>query len=472
MILHKLNLANFRAYDQIELEFEPGVNVIAGVNGVGKSSLLRAMATGFSRVMPMVTPSTVPPLSLTDEDVTLGKSAATISLSLWFDEHEVSAQVQRLLENRPERKRLAEELEKMRGDKRRVAEPTKHLQRLEQLKLKRSLQGLRGALSESGDQFTFQIKGLVLPKDSVIDELTVKQAANEAIKSLCERPNQPVAIFYSPRRSLAGRPRKLPTLTPLSIPSAYPHALEDADVELRDFMMWFRYHELSDNKRAHAVIGQLAEVVTRFVKDFGKLRIEEEPFLRFVVEKNGKPFGLHQLSDGERGLLAMLFDITRRLAIANPESSDPIGQGQAVVLIDEIELHLHPSWQRKVLRRLTQTFKSCQFIVTTHSPQIIGQVKPASLRLLYLTEEGKVDRAPVAQSFGMDSNWVLQEIMGTPPRDYETEQKLSAIHDAIDAGHLKKARGLVKALEKSLGLFPDLQEMKSMLDRFEMLKRG
>lgn len=71
----------------------------------------------------------------------------------------------------------------------------------------------------------------------------------------------------------------------------------------------------------------------------------------------------------------------------------------------------------------------------------------------------------------MDSSWVLEEIMGTPARDFEIEQKLKAIHDAIDAGQLKKARSQVKALEKSLGLFPDLQEMKSMLDRFEILKK-
>ena len=470
MILHRLNLANFRGFEQIDLDFEPSVNVIAGVNGVGKSSLLRAMATGLSHVIPLVTPSRISPLSLTDEDVTLGKSSASITLALGFDSHEISATVQRLLAGRPERKRLARELEAARGEKRRVAETTKHLQRLEQLRVKRTLQGLRGALSESGDQFNFQIKGLRLPKGSIADQMAVERAASEVVKSLGDRSNQPVAVFYSPRRMLGGRPRKLPAITPLTIPSAYPRALDDADVELRDFMLWFRYHELHRRGRANVVLDQLSEVVARFVPEFGKLRIEEEPTLRFVVEKHGKPFGLHQLSDGERGLLAMLFDISRRLAIANPEQSDPIAQGKAVVLIDEIELHLHPQWQRKSLRRFTNTFKNCQFIVTTHSQQIIGQVKPASLRLLHCNKEGRIATEPVTQSFGMDSNWILHEIMGTPPRDYLTERKLSAIHDAIDAGQLKKAREQIRALEKSLGLFPELQEMKSMLDRFEMLK--
>src|SRR5262249_1605382 len=159
-----------------------------------------------------------------------------------------------------------------------------------------------------------------------------------------------------------------------------------------------------------------------FVPEFTNLRIEEHPTLRFIVEKNGMPLALDQLSDGERGLLAVIFDITRRLAIANPELDDPIAEGKAIVLIDEIELHLHPTWQRQVLRRLRNTFKSCQFIVTTHSPQVIGQVWPRCLHLLEHSEQDKrIVVHHTSQSFGMDSNWILQNIMGSLARDYDIE---------------------------------------------------
>lgn len=466
MILHKLNLANFRAFEQIEIEFEPGVNVIAGVNGVGKSSLLRAMATALSRVVPLVTPSTVSSLSLTDEDVTLGKSSAAVTLSIGFDGHEINATVQRLLESRPERTRLARELEAMRGEKRRVAEPTKHLQRLEQLKLKRSLQGLRGALAESGDQFNYQIKGLRLPNDAHPDEKTVKRAADDFVKSLRERPNQPVAICYSPRRSLASRPRTLPAITPLTIPSAYPRALEDADVELRDFMQWFRYHESTGKKRARPILARLSEVVTRFVPEFGKLRIEEEPALRFVVEKRGKPFGLHQLSDGERGLLAMIFDISRRLAIANPQQNDPISQGKAIVLIDEIELHLHPNWQRTIVERLVATFPNCQFIATTHSPQIVASVEPEQVSLLTSNGVAEPDR-----SFGMDSNWILRHLMDDRERPADSAKAIREVEALIRKGSFTKARKQIAAHRKQRLDLPEWAVLETRMARMEVLAK-
>jgi predicted ATP-binding protein involved in virulence len=239
-------------------------------------------------------------------------------------------------------------------------------------------------------------------------------------------------------------------------------------------MHWFRWQELQARKgeaRARRMLTSLREVVTRFVPGFAGLRIEDKPVLRFVVEKNDTPLALDQLSDGERGLLAVIFDITRRLAIANPALDDPISDGKAIILLDEVELHLHPTWQRQVLRRLRNTFKRCQFIVTTHSPQVIGQVWPRCLHLLEHSEQDKrivVHRT--SQSFGMDSNWILQNIMGSLARDYDTEQRLSTAYDKIDAEDLGEARELLTVLEADVGLFPDLQEAKSLLDRLELLE--
>lgn len=178
---------------------------------------------------------------------------------------------------------------------------------------------------------------------------------------------------------------------------------------------------------------------------------------------------MEQLSDGERGLLALVFDLTRRLAIANPKSDDPIAEGVALVMIDEIELHLHPKWQRQAIRKLQDVFKSCQFVITTHSPQVIGQIKAEKLRLLSHDESGKVVLISVPQAFGMDSSWILQNIMGVPARDYETEQRLSKVYDKIDSGDYQAARIQALELRSEVGDFPDLQEALALLDRFEIL---
>jgi len=95
------------------------------------------------------------------------------------------------------------------------------------------------------------------------------------------------------------------------------------------------------------------------------------------------------MSDGERSLLAMMVDLCRRLVLANPELDDPL-QGAGVVLIDEIELHLHPQWQREVVEKLRRSFPRIQFVLTTHSPFVIQSVHSGDELIL-------LDGQPLAQ---------------------------------------------------------------------------
>src|SRR5690606_16645134 len=134
---------------------------------------------------------------------------------------------------------------------------------------------------------------------------------------------------------------------------------------------------------------QLEQAIKTFLPEVSNLKLHEGRPPRFSVMKSGRMLFLEQLSDGERGLLALVFDLTRRLAIANPDSANPISEGVALVLIDEIELHLHPKWQRDVLQRLRGIFKACQFVVTTHSPLVLGEVPARCVRFLEFVD-GKV----------------------------------------------------------------------------------
>jgi len=114
-----------------------------------------------------------------------------------------------------------------------------------------------------------------------------------------------------------------------------------------------------------------------FLHEFGEVEVEDEPF-RLTIRKGHARLSLPQLSDGERSFLAVLGDLVRRLALANPELDDPL-QGYGVVLIDELELHLHPRWQREVVEKLRETFPNIQFIATTHSPFVIQSLRPGEL---------------------------------------------------------------------------------------------
>lgn len=108
---------------------------------------------------------------------------------------------------------------------------------------------------------------------------------------------------------------------------------------------------------------------------FHSPRIELHP-LRFVMtEKNGdsenRNLRIEQMSDGYKIIIAMVADIASRMAEANPDMPDPL-QSPGIILIDEIDLHLHPKWQRIVVDQLTSTFPNIQFILSTHSPVIIA----------------------------------------------------------------------------------------------------
>lgn len=101
--------------------------------------------------------------------------------------------------------------------------------------------------------------------------------------------------------------------------------------------------------------------------------------LRFAVNLNGEVLDIMQLSDGYKTLLSLIIDLASRMAMANPHIKNPLGT-HATVLIDEVDLHLHPEWQNRVISDLLKVFPNTQFILTTHSPYIVGSLNNNLMR--------------------------------------------------------------------------------------------
>ena len=457
MKLKKLTLANFRGFDQIDLDFEDDLTVIAGVNGVGKSGVLKALAALLSHALPRVCVSAEKPQNLAVTDVQLNKAALSISCSLELNNARLNASILRSAPIGPEEsKELVEKRTQLRNEFRYTEKKSE-----EALKIEDQIKLIEQRLAEPTDLPTVNL----LPGDNISVE-DYKSVANGATA-------QPIAVFYSTSRLLSRIGPRLPPVADVFMSTAYNNALSQSEVSLYEFASWFR--AVSEGAiQLPSLSGKLLELIEATLKQFlpemSSLELHTDGQPQFSLQKNGRRLYLWQLSDGEQGILALALDLLRRLAIANPFAENPVKTGLAVVLIDEIELHLHPSWQRRVIRLLQNAFTQCQFIVTTHSPQVIGQVRPQKMRLLHHDDSCKVVRAPVSQSFGMDSSWVLQNIMGVPARDYETEQRLSAIYDEIDANRMDLARTLAAELKAEIGDFPDLQEAIALLDRFALLR--
>jgi predicted ATP-binding protein involved in virulence len=128
-------------------------------------------------------------------------------------------------------------------------------------------------------------------------------------------------------------------------------------------------------------------------------------------------------------------------------------------------LHLHPKWQRTIVSKLTSTFPNCQFIATTHSPQIIGEVPPENIIVL---EQGQPPFQP-DQSLGMDTDWILKYLMDAPTRNSQTEAELQRIADLVEAEDYEQATEAIDTLRTAIGEFPELVRLQARIDRFQLL---
>lgn len=185
---------------------------------------------------------------------------------------------------------------------------------------------------------------------------------------------------------------------------------------IRDGKKNISNHEL---KTLHAAINKALPGY----KDFRF--IDSPPEFALTRKSDGQPVTFMQLSAGYRIMFALVLDLARRMAVANGDlfaqrGKSPL-ESPAIVLIDEIELHLHPSWQQTVLPSLMEIFPNTQFVVTTHSPQVLTSVSSEHIRIL---SDGKIYDAPPG-SQGAESSRLLKRILGVdsrPPADPVTEQ--------------------------------------------------
>lgn len=123
---------------------------------------------------------------------------------------------------------------------------------------------------------------------------------------------------------------------------------------------------------------------------------------------------LSQLSDGYKGTVSLVADIAYRMAVLNPQlGPDVLHKTDGVVLIDEVDIHLHPAWQHRILGDLLEIFPGVQFIVTTHAPAVISSVKNENL--VILKNYDILDNG--TETYGKDVNSILEEIMGAPERN-------------------------------------------------------
>jgi len=241
-----------------------------------------------------------------------------------------------------------------------------------------------------------------------------------------------------------------------NIEDHFKYSKPTENIHIENFIAVIKNIVLEDTKRLRQALvnqGRELEVVTKtiekFIPEYKNLRITRTPTPHMLIEKNHKTLSLNQLSDGEKNMIAMVGDIARRLSMANPNLDNPL-EGDGIVMIDEVDLHLHPNWQQRILISLEEAFPNIQFIITTHSPQVLTTVKPESIQgLVYKNDNLKIKKFDF--SLGAKSHELLNEILGVNerPQNIKIVQKLKNYLKLIDENlyHTEEAKLLREELD-------------------------
>ncbi|HWT68710.1 MAG TPA: AAA family ATPase [Pseudomonas sp.] len=421
MRLDRLHIQNFRCYEDATFDFQPGFNLVVGTNGSGKTSLLQAVATNF-----------------------LDFAEATGKNQTFFSEADIRFVIDKF-EGRSRFERRYPVLLAAQG----------HI-------FERSQWGIHVERKDTPYLSDVLLDVEVTEKISRIDK--------------GEPVDLPVLAFYRSNRRWngAGVSSEFAATQRLSRLDGYNN-WDDAATNSKDFECWIIGKTLERMQwileAGSPLTGRETELtwinsaISYAIADAVGIRydLRLQSLMVDMIDERTYPF--NDLSDGQRGMVALFADIARRMCILNPHmGKDVLKKTSGVVIIDELDIHLHPAWQRSIVHALKKAFPKVQFIAASHSPQIIGSLKPEEVIIL-----NNGDASHPRVTYGLDSSSVLEEVMGANQRELEIETLLSELFSTLEDNDLKKAKAQLKALKEKAPDLPEFAGAEALIRRKEIL---
>jgi predicted ATP-binding protein involved in virulence len=457
MKLEKMRLINFRCFADIEINFHPRLNVFIGGNGAGKTAVLDAIALGFGRYLTKLPGIKGLASKETDLRVLTKERKASFFYGKWNAVSDASSQQEliiwqgmRLRDSVVTRKAIFE-------------------------KLPLDLQEGFNDKTRNLDAFTNRL-------------IEAELGSGDANFFL------PVIAYYGTNRAIREEVKRRRGFKKEFLRFQALSGALDPDSHFQSAFEWF--NGMEDSERREQVsrkdfeyripeLEYVRQSITRMLgKEFSNPRTETRP-LRFVVDRitndgSSQTLRISQLSDGYRIMLGVVMDFARRLAQANPQTevnlTNPLDL-PGIVLIDEIDLHLHPSWQQHVIHDLMETFPNTQFILTTHSPQVLSTIRREHIQIIGEDIEGNlITSPPMIETYGEQSGDVLLGAMSVKPTpDIAETTNLNRLTALVDQGHGEstEARQLLGSLSHpdALGTqHSKLQQLKRTIERKKVLR--
>lgn len=405
MKIDSLALHDFRGIHELELDLDGRSTILFGINGVGKSTILAAINILYGAIInKIVNQRFKQTINLELSDIKRGKASAKVSAAFRFEDEDRTYPYEKTIIY----------------SNKRLSIP-KHL-----------------------DELVEHYEELYIGK-TVIDE------ENNLLQ---EKPdfNLPIFVNYGVNRLVLKTPLRMRKGEFYDQYSAFERAIEN-QIAFGKLFEWFLEQETyetqmkrQDETYQDKSLSAVKKAMLAMLDGYQDIHIVARPYsMRITKEK--ETLDILQLSDGEKCVLALFGDIARRLALANPSLDNPL-EGTGVVLIDELELHMHTLWQRKAIGILKETFPNIQFIITTHSPQILGEVERDFNIISLSREEENINCSFITSLYGLDSNTVLEDVLKTDSMNAELKSKVDEMYQFIEKRDFDKAETLADLIDE------------------------
>lgn len=253
---------------------------------------------------------------------------------------------------------------------------------------------------------------------------------------------------------------------------------EQQIAQLKDSLYSFDEDEFDKFKAAVTVVQKAVNLLTEKVTGWKNLQYLEgqQQLIMEHAEHGFLPLSL--LSDGLRNMTVIVSDIAFRCIKLNPHLGEQAAEKtRGIVMIDEVDMFLHPAWQQRVLGSLREAFPNIQFIVTTHSPQVLSTVPKDCIRILgQNSDHQSVAQEPLSSTYGQPSSEVMLSVMHVDPQPpIEERDDLQQLTEWVDQGDYdaKPVKKKLNDLKQALGAqHPQLQKIERSIRRQEFLKRA
>jgi predicted ATP-binding protein involved in virulence len=443
MRIDRLEITNFKKFSDYAIDLHPQFTLLVGDNGTGKTTILDALAIAAGIWL------------VNSPDTTLNNSRRNIlpsEIRLEAIEANIDGfKITQLIERKPVQIKAIGSIE------------NKSIQWLRQIKINGS------KTSNTGAKEALEIISTLFWLVSIDVKIWL-----------------PIVAYYGAGRAWLASNQRDPKATLNSSPSRRWDAFYDCFAErirIGDLHNWFQKEAIASANR-HGKMRPSFNVVKfailQCIPHADDLWFDPERSEIVVsIQGNRQPFS--NLSAGQKMMVGLIADIAIKIVTQNTsflaEELDldlaklpqVLQKTSGLVLIDEIDVHLHPKWQHQVVNDLTTTFPSIQFVCTSHSPLIIGEVEASCIRVLESDEETSNNSATIpSESYGLDANRVLDELMGASDRNKEIAAKLHTLFRLIDDEDFDAARQAITRLTEKLGgSEPELTRARSLIKFLE-----